>query len=107
MLAHATPPNRGSTACDCVNRLFGDSDTNEAIAKKTDQLKRHGSEIRVTEEEMHACISILSKPWFKRCWVVQEILVAKEVDLWYEDVSLSMLKFYHWRKLCQGLISSS
>ena len=90
-----------------MNRLFRDSDTNEAIAKETDQLKKHGHEIRATEEEMHACISILSKPWFKRCWVVQEILVAKDVDLWYNNVSLSMLKFYHWRKLCQGLISSS
>ena len=103
---HATPPNQGSAARDCVNRLFGDSDTKEAIAKKTDQLKRYGSEIRVTEEEMHACLSILSKPWFKRCWVVQEILVAKEVDLWY-DVSLSMLKFYHRRNPCQGLIGFS
>lgn len=42
-----------------------------------------------------ALMRFQSMPWWSRCWIVQEILAACDIDLWYGDASFSMIELYH------------
>ena len=42
-------------------------------------------------------IKINGQPWFNRCWIVQEVLLTKEVEIWFGNVSFPMRNLYYGR----------
>ncbi|PMD31753.1 HET-domain-containing protein [Hyaloscypha variabilis F] len=49
-------------------------------------------------EQWCATIKVNSQPWFNRCWIVQEVLLAKEVEIWFGNMSFPMRNLYYGRE---------
>lgn len=73
-----------------------------------------------TTEEWKAFAQFMSQPYFSRCWVLQEVILGRDVEIWFGNASFSyeiLLELldlvynietwcqYH-RKLCQEIFRS-
>ncbi|KAK4072005.1 hypothetical protein Trihar35433_4069 [Trichoderma harzianum] len=47
-----------------------------------------------TSEEITAFFRLLSRPWFSRCWVIQEACLAQEASVQCGNKSIGWLEFY-------------
>ena len=66
---------------------------------------------------MEGLRSILSQPYFRRCWVLQEVTLGRDVELCFGDVAFAHEVLFEWfdlvvnietwcqhhRKLCQDI----
>ncbi|KAI0509646.1 heterokaryon incompatibility protein-domain-containing protein [Xylaria bambusicola] len=48
----------------------------------------------LTRRELTACMRLVSRPWFTRCWVVQEAVLAREAVVLCGKSSLDWITFY-------------
>ncbi|KAL6803366.1 heterokaryon incompatibility domain-containing protein [Trichoderma sp. SZMC 28013] len=51
-------------------------------------------ESAATSEEITAFFRLLSRPWFSRCWVIQEVCLAEEASVQCGKKSIGWLEFY-------------
>lgn len=85
---------------NCIQRPFRGCETEEDFKARTDSIKRKKRKCQLKSvEELKAIFKLLSQPWFARICIIQEVLLAREVDIWFEGVSFSMRNFYYFRQL--------
>ncbi|KAI0803871.1 HET-domain-containing protein [Xylaria sp. FL0064] len=60
----------------------------EAAEKEDDEMQDP------TQEELAACLQLISRPWFSRCWVIQEASLARDVLVICGTSSLKWESFY-------------
>ena len=56
---------------------------------------------------VRALVAIMAHPWFRRVWVVQEVVVAKQVTFFYGNTPIGWERLYRWRETwCDGPVFS-
>jgi hypothetical protein len=95
------PLEQARLLLNCIQRPFRGCETEEEFKARTDNIKRKKRKYKTMKsvEEVKAYARFLSQSWFTRIWIVQEVLLAREVDIWFGGVSFSMRNFYYFRHL--------
>ncbi|KAI1114124.1 heterokaryon incompatibility protein-domain-containing protein [Nemania sp. NC0429] len=80
----------GSTSIEnCDGRVEESAVLGETIQEEEEAVQD------ITREELAACMRLVSRPWFSRCWVVQEAALAREAIVLCGTSSLDW-DFFYW-----------
>ena len=56
-----------------------------------------------TTEEWKAFAQFMSQPYFSRCWVLQEVILGRDVELWFGDIAFAYEILFEWRYLVENI----
>lgn len=56
-----------------------------------------------TTEEWKAFAQFMSQPYFSRCWVLQEVILGRDVEIWFGNVSFAYEILFEWLDLADGV----
>lgn len=81
----------------------GQSLTNAGLKQKMKRVLTRKNSSYGTSEEWNAFHRFLDQPYFSRCWVLQEVVLGHDVEIWFGDVSFPYDILFEWIDLASNM----